>query len=62
MYKHCLFFSILKTILDQMEKYQEKQKNYERDENILLSRIVPEELQLKKHYQVQKVLAQFRKS
>lgn len=43
-----------------MEKYQEKQKNYEHDENILLSRIVPEELQLKKHYQIQKVLSDFR--
>lgn len=52
---------ILKTILEQMEKYQEKQKNYEHEENILLSRVVPEELQLKKHYQVQKVLSQFRR-
>ena len=43
-----------------MEKYQEKQKNYEHDENILLSRIVPEELQLKKHYQIQKVLSDLR--
>ncbi len=56
------FFSILKTILEQMEKYQEKLKNYEHDENMLLSRVVPDELQLKKHYQLQKVLSQFRRT
>ncbi|XP_028403530.1 tetratricopeptide repeat protein 17-like isoform X2 [Dendronephthya gigantea] len=51
---------ILKSILEQMEKYQEKQRHYEHDENLLLNGVVPEELQLKKHYQIQKVLSQFR--
>jgi hypothetical protein len=58
----CCFSSILKTILEQMEKYQEKQKTYEHDENVLLNRVVPEEIQLKRHYQIQKVLAQFRRT
>lgn len=45
-----------------MENYQEKQKKFENDENVMLSRVVPEELQLKKHYIIEKTLAQFERT